>query len=370
MPGSVHIVIRTTKGGKRYIVRYRRGGRGYRLEHAGSFKRQDAAKERERLVGGWLAAGLDPREELAKLGTEEELREVSTVGREGLESRIDLSEQSSRVYTTYLESIDESPLGKADPGRITPRDVRAQVARWAAAGLASKSIRERVSVLRQVLDFAEVDPNPARHRTVKLPAKIETELVLPSAQDVVALTSNLASKYRLPFVILEQTAMRVNEVVSLERDDVDAAGLRFRVKAVNRKGRRGSRRARSVPVPGWLMEVVATSLPLSGRLFPDISADGLRSAMRDLCANKGLTRCTPHRLRHRRISLWHFQGVPARELADRAGHSRPSMSLDVYSHVIVPDEVDPETLRALVSHSQNIVKRVTRDAPVMHRGVS
>lgn len=43
----------------------------------------------------------------------------------------------------------------------------------------------------------------------------------------------------------------------------------------------------------------------------------------------------PHR-------VWHFQGVPARELADRAGHSKPSMSLDIYSHVIVPDEVDPE----------------------------
>jgi len=60
----------------------------------------------------------------------------------------------------------------------------------------------------------------------------------------------------------------VNEVVSLERDDVDAAALRFRVKAANRKGRRGSRCARFVPVPSWLMEIVATSLPLRGRLSP------------------------------------------------------------------------------------------------------
>jgi integrase len=370
MPGSLHIVTRTTKSGKRYIVRFRRGGRGYRLEHAGSFKRQDLARERERLVGGWLAAGLDPREELAKLGTEEERPELTAVGREWLESRIDLSEQSRRVYSAYLNSIDESPLRKDDPGRITPGDVRAQVARWVAAGLASKSVRERVSVLRQVLDFADVEPNPARHRTVKLPAKTETELVLPSAEDVVALTVSLAPKYRLPFVILEQTAMRVSEVVSLDRDDVDAAGLRFRVKAVNRKGRRGSRRPRSVPVPAWLMEVVATSLPLRGRLFPDVTADGVRSAMRDVCENKDLTHCTPHRLRHRRISLWHFQGLPARELADRAGHSKPSMSLDVYSHVIVPDEVDPETLKALVSRGDDVVRGVARDAPVMHGDAS
>lgn len=367
MPGSVHTLTRTTKRGKRYIVRYRRGGRGYRLEHAGSFKRQDLAKERERLVGGWLAGGLDPREELAKLGAAEEERTTLTkVGREWLESRLDLAEQSQRVYATYLDSIDASPLGRTDPNRISPGDVRAQVARWVEEGLAPKSVRERVSVLRQVLDFAGVEPNPARNRTIRMPAKVETELVLPSAEEVVALATSLPARYRLPFIILEQTAMRISELVSLERDDVDAGSLRFRVKAINRKGVRGSRRARFVPVPPWLMEIVATSLPLRGRLFPEFAADGLRASMRDICHSQGLAHCTPHRLRHRRISLWHFQGVPARELADRAGHSKPSMSLDVYSHVIVPDEVDPEVLKAVVVDSQSTAKCRARDAPVMH----
>jgi integrase len=54
--------------------------------------------------------------------------------------------------------------------------------------------------------------------------------------------------------------------------------------------------------------------------------------------------CSPPRwrssatnLRHRRLSLWHHQGLPAAALADRAGHARASMSLDVYSHVLVDD---------------------------------
>jgi integrase len=363
MPGSVHIVTRPTKSGRRYIVRYRRGGRGYRLEHGGSFRRHEFAKERERLIGGWLALGLDPKAELVRLTTEPEYRELASVGREWLESRIDLSDQSRRIYCTYLDSLDQSPLALTEPTRLSPRDIRGQVARWTAAGLAAKSIRGRVSVLRQILDFAEVDPNPARHRTVKLPAKTERELVLPSAAEVLALAERLSDKYRLPFVLLEQTGMRVGEVVSVERDDVDAAGLRFRIKAVNRKGRRGSRRARFVPVPGWLMAIVATSLPLRGRLFPDITADGVRSAMSDLCASMSLAHCTPHRLRHRRISLWHFHGVPARELADRAGHAKPSMSLDVYSHVIVPDEVDPDALKAILLGGNTAPTVVT----VMHR---
>ena len=206
-----------------------------------------------------------------------------------------------------------------------------------------------LSVLRQILDFAEVDPNPARHRSVKLPAIAERDFVLPSAAEVLALAGRLAEKYRVPLVLLEQTAMRVGEVVSLERDDVDVASLRFRIKAVNRKadGAPPGRDLFRCLVGSW-----RSSRPRcryvagSSRTSPPTA---FRSAMSDLCENTGLTHCTPHRLRHRRISLWHFQGVPARELADRAGHSKPSMSLDVYSHVIVPDEVDPEALKALVS---------------------
>jgi hypothetical protein len=53
-------------------------------------------------------------------------------------------------------------------------------------------------------------------------------------------------------------------------------------------------------------------------------------------------------LRHRRITIWHQSGVPARELAERAGHARPSMSLDVYSHVMPPDELPTERYSALI----------------------
>jgi hypothetical protein len=42
--------------------------------------------------------------------------------------------------------------------------------------------------------------------------------------------------------------------------------------------------------------------------------------------------------RRRRISLWHGQGVPAKELAERAGHARASMSFDRYAHVMPLEE--------------------------------
>jgi integrase len=59
----------------------------------------------------------------------------------------------------------------------------------------------------------------------------------------------------------------------------------------------------------------------------------------------GLPLYSPHDLRHRRGSLWHAEGMPARELAERMGHSKASMSLDVYTHVM-PDEVSEERVLA------------------------
>jgi hypothetical protein len=53
-----------------------------------------------------------------------------------------------------------------------------------------------------------------------------------------------------------------------------------------------------------------------------------------------------------RITIWHQSGVPARELAERAGHARPSMSVDVYSHVMPPDEIPAERVLALLTDEE------------------
>ncbi|HSJ73819.1 MAG TPA: tyrosine-type recombinase/integrase [Miltoncostaeaceae bacterium] len=71
--------------------------------------------------------------------------------------------------------------------------------------------------------------------------------------------------------------------------------------------------------------------------FPGFTVDVARNAMTRACRAAGIRHFHPHDLRHRRLSLWHHQGLPAAALAARAGHARASMSLDVYSHVLVDD---------------------------------
>ena len=63
----------------------------------------------------------------------------------------------------------------------------------------------------------------------------------------------------------------------------------------------------------------------------------------------GLPLYSPHDLRHRRGSLWHASGVPARELAERMGHSKASMRLDGYTHVMPPDEIEAERFLPLLT---------------------
>ena len=87
------------------------------------------------------------------------------------------------------------------------------------------------------------------------------------------------------------------------------------------------------------MQAIEETCPLEDRVpercvFGGITKSRAYNAMTRACRDAKVPHYHPHDLRHRRITVWHQSGVPARELAERAGHSRPSMSLDVYSHVM------------------------------------
>lgn len=129
-------------------------------------------------------------------------------------------------------------------------------------------------------------------------------------------------------------------------------GSRIRSRGV--KGRRGTRRVLWRQVPLWLIEVLLRDVPPDDRtserkLFPGLNEGTMRDAIGRASRAAGLPLYSPHDLRHRRGSLWHASGMPARELAERLGHSKPSMSLDVYTHVMPPDEANTDVLAALVT---------------------
>ena len=110
-------------------------------------------------------------------------------------------------------------------------------------------------------------------------------------------------------------------------------------------------------VPAWLMEEIELTCPPEDRtaerqVFPEFTPDVTKNVIARACKAAGIPHFHPHDLRHRRITIWHHEGIPARVLAERAGHARASMSIDVYSHVMRLEECEPEALQTRIVNAR------------------
>ncbi len=94
-------------------------------------------------------------------------------------------------------------------------------------------------------------------------------------------------------------------------------------------------------------------------MFQGITEASAYQTMTRACSSAGVPHYHPHDLRHRRITVWHQSGVPARELAERAGHARPSISLDVNSHVMPADEIAADDFQMLLVPTTPPPRRAT-----------
>jgi integrase len=143
--------------------------------------------------------------------------------------------------------------------------------------------------------------------------------------------------------------MRVGEACSLTWGDVSVSESRFYLVSANTK----TRKRREIQVPTWLMETIAETCPPEDRIaerkvFLDANENGAQKQMRRVCQAAGLPRFSPHDLRHRRATIWHHDGVPIRVVADRLGHAKTSMTLDTYTQLVHPGEIETEQLALLV----------------------
>jgi integrase len=349
---SVVITTRRRKSGPRYVVRYRLGGRAYPVIHAGSFPTLRAAKIRRDFIAGEIAAGRNPAGALGALvALAAPVAPVATVNRWSerfIASRIDVDANTTKNYRTALRKAGET-FGQRDPATITA----SEIAEWVAAlttDYKASTVRLYLLSFRLLLDYAGVEPNPARDPRVRKPKNVREEPTPPSANEVEAILAAVGPKWRLLLIMIEQGALRLGEAVTLRWKDVDASNLRLRLPRSATK----RDRARWVYLPAWLIDAIEATCPREDRtperrVFAGITEASAYQAMSRACTAAGVAHFHPHDLRHRRITIWHQSGVPARELAERAGHARPSMSLDVYAHVMPPDELEHQVLVDLIS---------------------
>lgn len=345
------IVIQTRKTSadeRRYDVRYRLGGRAYPVIRAGTFRTEREAKARRDLVAGEIAHGRNPGDLLARLAhVQTAFVSFEVWGERFLASRIDLAENTRKMYRSHLRTIGET-FGARDPHSITA----AEVASWVAERSEERkpgTVAQYLDVFKVMMDYIGIEPNPARDPKVKLPRRVTEEANPPSDEHFLAIVETLLPRWRLFYITIEQGGLRIGEAVALRWADVDVAGLRLRLPRSATK----THTSRWVYLPAWLMEALEDTCPLEDRVpqrrvFQGLQVSAARQAMSRACRLARIPHYTPHDLRHRRLTIWHQAGVPARELAERAGHSRPSMSLDIYTHVMPVAEVAEERFAAVL----------------------
>jgi integrase len=331
---SASITVRTTKTGRRFVVRYRLGGRSYPIQHGGSFPTMREAKIRRDLVAGELAAGRNPRILLDTLtAAPSALRTFETVAREYEKTRVDLAPVTAKKLGFHVNVLNAF-FGEMTPERITPADVQAWIT---GATLRPSSVRRYMDTLRAVLDYAGADPNPARSRHVRLPRQDQEPVAPPSGREVAAIVAAAPSRWRLALRILAETGMRVGELHQLEWRDVDEAESRFRIRSGKT---RAARRWVSVP-PELMAEIGAMTPPddrtSTRRVYPGATPDAVRNVMTRACQAAGAAHYHPHDLRHRYASVQIMRGVPVTNLAAQLGHAKNSITLDTYSHVLLDE---------------------------------
>lgn len=322
----------------RFRVRYRLGGRESVPRYAGSFATKREALLRRAYVAGELAAMRVPA--LTLTGPQEGAGDVLTNACERWRaSRVDVAEPTRVLHRVALARVVPI-LGKRAVSTLSPADVAELVSTLAEKGYRRETISKSVTALAQVLDYAGVEPNPARDkRYVKLPREEREEVNPPSAEHVEAILHLLPSRHRLALLFLDWSGARVSAIDRTLVSDYDEPRRRVRLRAATTK----TRKALWIELHPVLAEAIEATLPPredrdpQARLFAASGADALRTSIAKACKATGIPLWSPHDLRHRRISLLHLRGVPWARIGEQVGQRNLAVTANTYTHVLLDD---------------------------------
>jgi len=337
MPSSWIVTRSTLDGDKRYLVRYRLGGRESTQRYAGSFRTRADALERRRWVDGELAAMRVP--DLSTLHHEPtQTTTLSDAAAAYRASRIDIAEATRVNIGTALNLILGVLGAERRVERFRAQEIADAVSQLHANGYKRETIRKAVTHLACVFDFAGVEPNPVRDKLrVRLPRGEIREPEPPNAEHVAAVYRLLPSKHRLALLWLDWSGARVSSIDTILVGDYDEPRRRIRLRAATSK----TGRALWVDLPDVLAEALEQTLPPredrdpDARVFASSGADSIRTSIAKACRAAGIPLWSPHDLRHRRFSLLHRQGRTWAEIGALVGQRSLKVTSDTYTHVLV-----------------------------------
>ncbi|HCD7314976.1 TPA: tyrosine-type recombinase/integrase [Enterobacter chengduensis] len=163
---------------------------------------------------------------------------------------------------------------------------------------------------------------------------------IPDEDTVLAMLDRAERRERIAIWLGAACGLRISEVLALTYRDVSADEIQVRCHLTSRGIIRGRKRGRgrSVDMPVGLYEcldktLLGTDTPLIAgsngqRLSLNYSTSGV---MKRLLSEFGIARF--HDLRHFAVSSLVKNGVDILDVSDMVGHSRPSVTLNIYGHL-------------------------------------
>jgi integrase len=265
-----------------------------------------------------------------------------------------LAPNTARHYRYLLQQL--APLYGAPLADLRPSQFQAIVGRFAARAGPS-TVQQAVGVWKRCLDAAVDDEllarNPIRRLTLpKAPPRRARRHVAPR-EAAILLRAIVGHRFEAAYALLLGCGLRIGEVLGLAWAHVDLDERRAWIERQWTDGRwrelpkgrnphdirlpprvvTALKRHRAAQQPGALL-VMQSPYPRrkTGAVQP-WSAFVVRSDLHALVAELGLDDLTPHSARHGLASALLDGGATAADIADRLGHSDPSITMKSYTHV-------------------------------------
>lgn len=326
---SVYVVKRPTKKGDRFHVRWEEGRKSKAI-HLGSYATEKLAKKRADAARQQLANGEVPT--LRIVDQERDGRKIREVAAVWIKRReMDSKPATLRSFRHSISKINEQ-WGSRDPASITVDEIQ----EWMTTlGYKPSTTRLVLTHLGQILEFADVDPNPLRSSKLVKPKVPRKKTRLPLRSELAAMYAKLAEKNRAAVAMLEHGGLRNSEMISLVWADVHQSRGYLVVRDTKTDaGERIVKQIDGLPV----LPDRPSGVSDTARVFQNVTEDSIAAAMRRACRNAGVPPVNPHLLRKLHISrLMHNMKLDPATIAARAGHASPKITLDVYS-LMIPEE--------------------------------
>lgn len=251
-------------------------------------------------------------------------------------------------YTGHVRRHISPLLGGIVVARLQPADVRRLIADRLAAGLSPATVGRIITTLRialnQAVDDRALPDNPAKR--VKLPRVVRDPIRAATAEDISRIREAVrGDPLEALYVLLMGTGMRLGEACDLDWRDLDLeGGTVFIRRGKTPKAVRTVDLSTEVVLPLKAHRIrskrVGANEPvfLGPRSGERLQPWTVSHAFPRLLMRAGLRPMRVHDIRHGFATRAISRGASLRTVADILGHSRPSITSDIYAHAIPEDQ--------------------------------